>query len=98
VCVVVIVIVISELLERHSKAKRTTAPVYSRALRPTLLTIPSIRRSSRDMLMPCTRLLSCDLLDMSNRLIPRLHVESFGLFGRWRTGRWLWLWETANKK
>ena len=33
VCDIVIVIVISKLLKRYSKAKRTRAPAYSRALR-----------------------------------------------------------------
>ena len=45
--IIVIVIVISKLLKRHSKAKRTRAPAYSRALRRIKGEFPKgIKRSS----------------------------------------------------
>ena len=45
--VIVIVIIVSELLERHSKAKLTRAPAYSRALRRIKGGFPKeVKRSS----------------------------------------------------
>ena len=47
VCVIVIVIVISKFLKRYSKAKRTRAPAYSRALRRIKRGFPKgVKRSS----------------------------------------------------
>src|SRR6218665_2395226 len=46
-CLIVIVIVISRFLKRYSKAKRTRAPAYSRALRRIKEGFPEgVKRSS----------------------------------------------------
>ena len=66
-----IVIVISELLERHSKAKRTWAPAYSRALRRIKGVVQRVAHGKQLLNESVTKLLS-QSVDHSVTLIDTL--------------------------